>query len=360
MYYSPESMRNAAVPVRVQTKQNPWLLCWLVCGMVMVVVQVLLGGITRVTESGLSITEWKPVLGALPPLSQEQWLAEFDKYRQIDQYKVRFSAALTLADFKYLYFWEWLHRNWARLTGLVFLGPFAIFYFTKKITRQQVQRCLILFGLGVLQAFAGWVMVASGLKEGNVFVEPLFLAVHFFLAMLTLAVILHFVLDLRFPADRIVVDLKRHRVNTVLFGMVCIQLLFGVFLAGVHGVSAAPTWPTINGSMIPDGMFTLCPPVMNFVYNPITLHFVHRTLAYCIFFSVIGVAVYHFRHLSGKFPAFVFWVLPILCMCQVCIGILVLLFSVDYRYMSVFAVVHQFIGVLIFLYMVFLHYAIRK
>src|SRR5690606_25315793 len=127
------------------------------------VIQVLLGGITRLTGSGLSITEWKPILGTIPPLNEQAWQEAFLKYQQIAQYKL-LNSHFSLSDFKAIYFWEWFHRNWARFMGLVFIIPFVYFIFTKKIDKKMIKPMIILFLLGALQGLIGWIMVKSGLN----------------------------------------------------------------------------------------------------------------------------------------------------------------------------------------------------
>jgi cytochrome c oxidase assembly protein subunit 15 len=155
---------------------------WLLIGIVMLMVQVLLGGITRLTGSGLSITEWKPVMGALPPLNDQQWNEAFDKYKQIAQYKY-LNSSFNLSDFKSIFFWEWFHRLWARLIGVVFLIPFIIFLVQNRFKKEMVKPMIILFLLGGLQGLVGWVMVMSGLNEENLYVSHYRLAIHFIFAL---------------------------------------------------------------------------------------------------------------------------------------------------------------------------------
>src|SRR5579871_316729 len=142
---------------------------WVLIGVVMLLVQILLGGITRLTGSGLSITEWNVVTGALPPLSQEQWLTEFDKYKHTPQF-ILLHADFTLHDFKFIFFWEWFHRFWARLVGVVFIVGLAWLLWKRKIRARVVQPLIILFLLGALQGAVGWIMVASGLTGDAIYV----------------------------------------------------------------------------------------------------------------------------------------------------------------------------------------------
>src|SRR5688500_13160180 len=169
---------------------------WLLVGVAMIIIQVLLGGITRLTGSGLSITEWKPIMGALPPMNEEEWNVAFEKYQQIAQYKyVNFH--FTLGDFKFIYFWEWFHRVWARLIGVVFIIPFIVFIIQKRFKKEMIRPLIILFLLGALQGLVGWIMVQSGLEDSELlYVSHYKLAIHFILALGLLCYTLWFAFDL--------------------------------------------------------------------------------------------------------------------------------------------------------------------
>ena len=143
-------------------KNNRQVAIWLLIGVGMIIIQVLLGGITQLTESGLSITEWKPISGALPPLNDTAWQAEFDKYKLTDQFKY-VHKSFSLSDFKFIFFWEWFHRQWARLMGMVFIAGFIYFLARKKFNKRMIRPMIILFLLGALQGAIGWIMVKSGL-----------------------------------------------------------------------------------------------------------------------------------------------------------------------------------------------------
>ncbi|MGL6268400.1 MAG: COX15/CtaA family protein, partial [Chitinophagaceae bacterium] len=166
----------------IQKTDSRTVAYWLLTGVGMIMVQVLLGGITRLTGSGLSITEWKPILGAFPPMNEPDWISAFDKYKEIGQFK-HINFDFTLTDFKYIYFWEWFHRVWARLIGLVFLVPFIYFIRKKMIGKEMVIPMIILFLLGALQGALGWIMVKSGLNEEDIYVSHIRLAIHFMAAL---------------------------------------------------------------------------------------------------------------------------------------------------------------------------------
>ena len=185
---------------------------WLLTGVAMIIIQVLLGGITRLTGSGLSITEWQPIMGALPPLNDKDWNIAFEKYKEIAQYKL-LNSYFSLQDFKFIFFWEWLHRLWARLIGVVFLLPFIIFLFQKRFRKGMVKPLVILFLLGALQGLVGWIMVQSGLEDPDaLYVSHYSLAIHFMLAMMLLCYVFWFALDLLVPVKQFFINkLKQHK-----------------------------------------------------------------------------------------------------------------------------------------------------
>src|ERR1035437_2650232 len=229
---------------------------WLMIGVGMIVVQVILGGITRLTESGLSITEWKPLTGALPPLNDSQWIAEFDKYKNTDQFRY-VHADFILSDFKFIFFWEWFHRLWARMLGVVFLIGFVYFLIRKQFKREMVIPMVILFLLGALQAAIGWIMVQSGLVPEKLFVGHIELTTHFIAALILLCYTFWFALGLLVDKKNIVQDRSMHRLTLFIIAVLFIQLIYGGFMAGLKAATAAPTWPDINGALIPSGLNSL-------------------------------------------------------------------------------------------------------
>ena len=181
-------------------RSNRIIANWLFIGVGMLIVQVLLGGITRLTGSGLSITEWNPIMGAIPPLNEQQWQKAFKAYQQIAQYKY-LNNNFTLSDFKFIFFWEWFHRLWARLMGLVFLVPFIYFLVKGYFKKWMITPLIMLFVLGGLQGVIGWIMVKSGLNDENLYVSHFRLAIHFIAAMLLIAYTLIFGLSLIVPHE---------------------------------------------------------------------------------------------------------------------------------------------------------------
>ncbi len=269
----------------MQTTEDPRkrniVAIWLLIGVAMIAIQIAIGGITRLTGSGLSITEWKPIMGSLPPLNENDWNDAFEKYQQIAQYKY-VNSHFTLSDFKFIYFWEWFHRIWARTLGIVFAIPFVYFIAKKYFDKKMILPLAILFVLGGLQGFIGWFMVQSGLNESSLFyVSHIRLAVHFISALILLVYTLWFALKLLIPKERFLPNPKLKNYFYLLIGILTIQLFYGAFMAGLHAGAAAPTWPKMNGFWIPPNIMNI-----SWIYNATGVHFVHRMLAYLLFFMV--------------------------------------------------------------------------
>ncbi len=256
---------------------------WLfgIAGLVMAM--VLVGGLTRLTGSGLSITEWKPVTGAIPPLSDVAWQAEFQKYQQIPQYRL-VNEGMSLSEFKSIYFWEWGHRLLGRLIGVVFVVPFVWFLLAKRIERAMVPRLLLMFALGGMQGLLGWYMVKSGLTE-RVSVSQYRLVAHLGLAVLIYAYICWIGFSLwRGPAARTASPVPPG-VSVAAYGLavlVYLQILLGGFVAGTDAGFIYNSWPLIKDAFIPEGLFFITPAWRNLFENVLTVQFDHRMMAYAI------------------------------------------------------------------------------
>ena len=259
---------------------------WLLIGVGMIIIQILLGGITRLTGSGLSITEWNVVTGTLPPLNEHQWITEFEKYKQTPQFQI-LNYDFTLNNFKFIFFWEWFHRFWARFMGIVFAVPFIIFLIQRRFKVEMVKPLLILFLLGALQGAVGWIMVASGLDGDAIYVKPTRLALHFVFALGLLCYTFWFALQLLVPANQRIINGFLKKMTIGIIGVLFLQLIFGGLMAGHKAATAAPTWPDINGAFIPGNMFSSPGGILNLLENKITIHFVHRSLAYLLLVLII-------------------------------------------------------------------------
>jgi cytochrome c oxidase assembly protein subunit 15 len=299
---------------------------WLLVGVAMIVIQIVLGGITRLTGSGLSITEWNVVTGTLPPLNQSDWMLEFDKYKTTTQYQLM-NADFSLGDFKFIFFWEWLHRLWARLIGVVFLIPFIIFLIQRRFKPEMVKPMIILFLLGALQGAVGWIMVASGLTGDAVYVKPTRLALHFIFALALLSYTYWFALKLLVKPGELIIQPSVRRLSLVILGVLTLQLIYGALMAGNKAALSAPTWPDINGAIIPPGMMEKDQGLLNLLDNPVTIHFIHRGFAYLLVILVFILIVKLYRLPSTRLGMSVRPWPVILVLIQLFLGILTVLNS---------------------------------
>src|SRR4051812_9972962 len=210
-------------------RSNRIIANWLFIGVEMLIVQVLLGGITRLTGSGLSITEWDPIMGVIPPMNEKEWQGAFKAYQQIAQYKY-LNNNFTLNDFKFIFFWEWFHRLWARLIGLVFLVPFIYFLVKGYFKKWMITPLIMLFVLGGLQGVIGWIMVKSGLNDENLYVSHYRLAIHFIAAILLIAYTLTFGLSLSIPNEDRVQNISLRGFAFGITTLLVIQLIYGAFI----------------------------------------------------------------------------------------------------------------------------------
>jgi len=332
---------------------------WLFAGVIMLVVQILLGGITRLTQSGLSITEWKPITGILPPLNQAQWMDEFDRYKHTAQFRYM-NSNFSLSDFKYIFFWEWLHRTWGRLMGLVFLIGFFYFLIKKQLRQEMIGPFIILFLLGIMQGIIGWIMVKSGLVPERMFVGHIQLATHFMAALLLLCYTLWFALNLSVHASQVTINKGLRTTTFIIFYILFIQLIYGAFMAGLHAATAAPTWPKINGQWIPDSMNNLSPGWKNFIDNKITIQFIHRGIAYIILISVL---IWFFKaiNIKGTLLFNKTRVIPLVfIIVQVLLGIATVITSPYGNNLIWFGVAHQLVAILFLIAIIFMLYIIRS
>lgn len=259
---------------------------WLFTVAALLFVMVSIGGATRLTGSGLSITEWQPIIGVVPPLSDAAWQEAFDKYRQIPQYE-HVNKGMSLTAFKAIYWWEWTHRFLARLVGIVFLLPFLYFLATGRFDRTLALKLGAVFVLGGLQGFIGWYMVKSGLA-GRIDVSQYRLALHLSLAILILGVVLWIALSLRDPSSREPAEpLPGYRTGAIMLGLVFLQIVAGAFVAGMKAGAGYNTWPLMDGRIIPDGLLAMYPRWANLFENALTVQFNHRMLAYLLFVAAL-------------------------------------------------------------------------
>ncbi len=256
---------------------------WLYLVAALVFAMIVVGGATRLTDSGLSITEWQPLLGAIPPLTEADWQAAFAKYKEIPQYRL-VNKGMSLDEFQFIYWWEWAHRFLGRFIGVAFALPLLVFWAMRRLPAGMPLRLTGVLALGALQGFVGWYMVKSGLVD-RIDVSPYRLALHLSIAMLILAAVVWLALDLQ--SDRGSVRLRtvtagQKRLAGVLLGLVLVQSLLGALVAGLNAGLTYNTWPLMDGKLIPDGLGTLSPWYLNLFENITTVQFNHRVMAYVI------------------------------------------------------------------------------
>jgi cytochrome c oxidase assembly protein subunit 15 len=264
---------------------------WLLALAVIIFAMVVVGGATRLTGSGLSITEWKPLVGTLPPLSERDWLDAFEKYKQIPQY-ILINKGMSLDAFKAIFWWEWGHRLLGRVIGLAFIIPFVWFWLRGKLDGPIRNRLLTIFALGGLQGFIGWYMVKSGLADRTE-VSQYRLALHLSLAVLIFGAILWVVDPLRVEEDRTgyleTLPRSQSYLSVLILVLVFIQIALGALVAGLRAGLSHNTWPLMDGHLIPPGLFIMQPWWLNIFENVMTVQFDHRTLAYV----VVALTVWH-------------------------------------------------------------------
>ncbi|MDP2619664.1 MAG: COX15/CtaA family protein [Hyphomicrobiales bacterium] len=270
-----------------QPDATPWpILAWLYTLAALVVAMILVGGATRLTDSGLSITEWQPITGVIPPLTEAQWLAAFEKYKQIPEYAV-VNPGMSLAAFKVIYWWEWGHRFLGRFIGLAFIVPFIVFWVRRQIPAWLMPRLILILVLGGLQGALGWFMVMSGLTD-RVDVSQYRLAAHLGAAF----VILGFILWTAYAASGLRPQTAQPgRLSAaILAALIFVQIIAGALVAGLDAGLSHNSWPLMDGRLVPPDMFVMTPWHLNLFENARTVQFDHRVLAYLVWLAAVAHA----------------------------------------------------------------------
>jgi len=266
------------------TSRDKPIAVWLLACCALIFAMVVLGGVTRLTHSGLSIVEWDPIVGAVPPLTQAQWEETFDLYKQTPEYR-KVNAGMSLSAFKGIFYVEWAHRLLGRLIGAVFLLPFLYFLVRRRIPRQLVPKLATMFVLGGLQGALGWYMVKSGLIDIPR-VSPYRLTAHLAFAILIYAYIFWTALGLLYPREPLPTPGELRRFATAVTALIFLMILSGGFVAGNKAGLAFNTFPLMNGRFIPEGMYAMQPWWTNLFENIATVQFNHRTIAYLLCFVI--------------------------------------------------------------------------
>lgn len=355
----------------IQEKKRRAVARWLFLGVAILLIQILLGGITRLTGSGLSIAEWKPILGAVPPMSQEDWNQAFELYKEraSGQFLTQ-NSDYTLSDFKAIYFWEWMHREWARifLSG-TFLVGFIYFWRKKYFERKMIGPLAALFVLGALQGTVGWIMVASGLNPDDTHVSHIKLALHFMFALVLLCYTLWFALQLRVQETDRELNPTLRRLALALLILFSVQLCYGAFMAGLKAAPAATTWPDINGSYVPENPkefgVSSYTGIHMFTDHPLVVHFVHRNLAYLIAALVFGFWIVVRRSTTGRVLRKASGISLLLVLAQVVLGVLTVLNGAamtqsKFQRFEWLAEMHQMVAILLLMSILYNFFLLNK
>lgn len=294
---------------------------WLLVCCAMVFAMVVIGGVTRLTESGLSIVEWRPVTGTLPPLDEAEWQAEFDKYRQIDQYRLM-NQGMSLAEFKTIFFWEWFHRFWGRLIGLVFFVPFVWFWAKGAVRGALAGKLFALFCLGGLQGAIGWWMVASGLQRDMLAVSQYRLAAHLAMALVLHVGLLWLALDILRGRRA---DAPARRFGLATLGFVFATVIAGAFVAGLDAGLASDTFPLMDGRLVPAGYADMSPFWRNLFENHAAVQFNHRWLGIGAVLLAVAFAWHCRTAATDAFARAALLAVPVAACAQAALGIATLL-----------------------------------
>ncbi len=319
---------------------------WLMALFALVFAMILVGGLTRLTDSGLSITEWRPVTGALPPMSAADWQAEFEKYQAIPEFQLQ-NKWMALEDFKSIYWWEWGHRQLGRVIGLVWAVGFVAFWALGKLPPGWTGRLLGLGALGGLQGAIGWWMVASGLEASMIDVASYRLATHLGLAFVILGLIAWYVFLLG-REERDLMQARRAKekrqfgVATGWMHFAFLQIIFGALVAGIDAGRSYTDWPTIGGGVFPPNPWMLEPAWRNFLENPGLVQFIHRVVGYLLFIYGV-VALLRGRRSVHQRTRTAFVAAFLALAAQVVLGIYTVMTGAPWQV----AIVHQFLAVVV-------------
>lgn len=272
-------------------KTNKSVIYWLLSGCVLLFIMVTVGGITRLTNSGLSMTDWHLINDTFPPMSEEKWVEAFEEYKKYPEYQlINKHKDFQLEDYKFIFFWEWFHRFIGRIIGVVFIIPFVYFLIKKKLDKETIKKCFVLLGMGAFQGFLGWFMVASGLKDMPD-VSHFRLAIHLTFAFITFAYTLWVALDLIYPERKLPV-LKLRKIARIALVILIIQIIYGGFVAGLNAGLIHNHWPLMS-----DGQFfhesiklEQSNLLLSFTEGKSGVQFIHRTFAYV----VVGMIIFLF------------------------------------------------------------------
>ena len=333
---------------------------WLIIGLIMLIGQVVLGGITRLTGSGLSITRWDIVSGTIPPLNAEQWQEAFNLYKETPQYH-KINSHFDLKDFKFIYFWEYFHRLWVRILGFIFLIPFIILIVRKKINFYLIKRLFLVVLFAALTASAGWIMVKSGLVN-RPWVNAYKLTLHFILALICITFMVKTIADVYNYKDNTLK--KRSNFLPVLILITFVQMVFAGLMAGMKAGLYYPSWPDMNGYFFPEVLQKVenwklinLTNYDSFVFAPALIQFTHRLLAYLIVILTIYMC-YRYKKVGSKIAKYWLNITTTLIFVQLILGIVTIL-NINPGIPLVYGVLHQLVGLLFLISLLFFYFSLR-
>ena len=333
--------------------QHKYIILWLFTGCVLIYLMVFIGGLTRLTHSGLSMVEWTPT-GSLPPMNDADWQVQFDKYKTSPEFKL-VNNSFTLEDFKGIFWLEYIHRFLGRIIGVVFFLPFLYFWLAKKFPQGFLKKMVILLGIGSLQGLLGWFMVKSGLVN-NPNVSHYRLAAHLITAFTAFGFTFWYALDLLYPKPEATRDAKWKRIAYILLPAVVVQIIYGAFVAGLKAGYMYPTWPKMGPEWIPDSVINVRPIWQIFLESPQGVLFMHRGVAYLVF----GLVVYlYYRSRSTpvtRVQKNITMSLLIIVCCQFLLGVLTVLYMMP---LSI-ALIHQTGALILFSAILFLIHRVQN
>ena len=322
--------------------ENFQISLWLVSLMSIILLMIIVGGLTRLTESGLSMVDWRLFMGTIPPLSQGDWLKVFEDYKQYPEYQIK-NINMTLSEFKYIFWWEYGHRVLGRLIGIIFIIPFIYFALKKYFSNEELYSYSFLLFLGGAQGIIGWWMVKSGL-DVNPYVSHLRLAVHLIIAQIILSLIAYLFMK-RLDIGIYKNNFSSHKIFFIFFNIIIFfTVIYGAFMAGLDAGKSFNTWPKMGDNYIPENLIFIEDRLFGFFDNSVFIHFFHRALAYLSFLTILYMCFKHFKGIENKYQKIHFLIVLFLVLIQLFIGVFVVLSNVQVSLGSI----HQIIGTLLF------------
>jgi cytochrome c oxidase assembly protein subunit 15 len=327
----------------MQTNSSRFINFWLFTLAIIVLLMIAVGGLTRLTESGLSMVDWKLFMGVIPPISQADWIKLFEDYKQYPEYQIK-NINMNLDGFKYIFWWEYGHRVLGRIIGLVFVIPFIYFSLKKSFTKSEYIFFITLLLLGSIQGLIGWWMVKSGL-DINPYVSHIRLAVHLIFAQIILSIIFYLLIKRMVKEKYQSINLS-HKILFVVFNIIIFfTIIYGAFMAGLDAGQSFNTWPKMGDNFVPENLFFWEEKLFGILDNSVFIHFFHRILAYSSIVIIFVIYIFYQKRIDNSFQRIHLFSILILVLIQLIVGIFVVLSNVQVSLGSI----HQVVGTFIFL-----------